>query len=65
MLADFFTYLKYAFILLRRAHSANSIVGIHESAAGCRAGGATLYEGLTRFHDIFQGWRLAKDVCKR
>ncbi|MDR1256646.1 MAG: IS4 family transposase, partial [Spirochaetaceae bacterium] len=25
----------------------------------------TLYEGLTRFHDIFQGWLLAKDVYKR
>jgi hypothetical protein len=29
------------------------------------AGGATLHEGLTRFHDIFQGWLLAKDVYKR
>ena len=25
----------------------------------------TLYEGLTRFHDIFQGWRIAKNVYKR
>jgi hypothetical protein len=25
----------------------------------------TLHEGLTRFHDIFQGWLLAKDVYKR
>ena len=25
----------------------------------------TLHEGLTRFHDIFQGWRIAKNVYKR
>jgi hypothetical protein len=25
----------------------------------------TLYEGLTRFHDIFRGWLLAKDVYNR